>query len=313
MKIVRRSLRVVLFLFVVVNIMAAFHAYRFTHFYEGSNHTLLRPETMTWSDKLGFIFLGMKYPKSINELVPSIPYEIVTLQTKNKLKLEGWYCKSDSAKGTVLLLHGHGSSKSRVLKEAEYFYSLGYNTFLLDFRAHGGSEGTVCTIGYDEAEDVKLAYDFLRGTGEKNLVLWGRSLGAAAITRAVSEYRINPDKVVLEMSFGSLQEAVEARIRITSIPEQPLAALLTFWGGIQQGFWAFDHNPCEYAETITSPVLVQYGAKDTRVSLAETQCIYNGLRSKDKKLIAYETAQHESLYNKEPVKWESSIRSFLSK
>ena len=162
MKIIRRCLRVLLFLFLLLNVIAAFHAYRFTHFYEGTNHKLLRPETMTWSDKLGFIFFGTKYPKSINESLPSIPYQVLTLHTKDKLKLEGWYCKKDSARGSVVLLHGHGSSKSRVLNEAKYFYSLGFNTLLLDFRAHGSSDGNICTIGYDEAEDVKLAYDFLR-------------------------------------------------------------------------------------------------------------------------------------------------------
>lgn len=311
MKILRRFLRIAVLVFLLINIIAFFHAYRFTHFYKGVQHTRLKPETMSWSDKLLFIFFGTKYSKSINDTEPAVPYQVVILQTKDKLKLEGWYCRQGSAKGSVLLLHGHGSSKSRVLDEAKYFYSLGFNTFLLDFRAHGNSDGDICTIGYDEAEDVKLAYDYLRNGGEKNIILWGRSLGAATIIRAVSEYNISPEKVILEMSFASLQEAVKARIRLTSVPEQPLAALLTFWGGAQQGFWAFDHNPCDYAVAITCPVLLQHAAKDARVSFAETKCIYDNLKSTEKKLVVYHTAQHESLYKKEPVKWESAIRSFL--
>lgn len=311
MKILRRCLRLTVFLFILLNIIAAFHAYRFTHFYEGVSHSYLRPETMSWSAKLGFIFFGFKYPKSINEGTPSTPYQVVTLHTKDKLKLEGWHCKKDLSRGTVALFHGHGSSKSRVLQEAAYFYSMGFSTFLLDFRAHGSSEGNVCTIGYNEAEDVKLAYDYLRKTGEKNVVLWGRSLGAATITRAVSEYNINPEKIILEMSFGSLQEAVKARIRLTSIPEQPLAGLLTFWGGVQQGFWAFNLNPCDYAANINCPALVQYGSRDARVTFAETKCIYDHLKSPEKRLVEYQSAQHESLYRKEPTKWESSVRSFL--
>jgi alpha-beta hydrolase superfamily lysophospholipase len=281
MKILRRCLRIAVLLFFLLNTIAAFHAYRFTHFYEGVDHSNLKPETMSWSDKLGFIFFGTKYPKSINERVPSMPHYVVDLRTKDKLKLEGWYCKKDSSKGVVALFHGHGSSKSRVLEEAEYFYSLGFSVFLLDFRAHGSSDGNICTIGYNEAEDIKLTFDFLRKSGEKNIILWGRSLGAATITRAVSEYNINPEKIILEMSFGSLQDAVKARIRLTRIPEQPLAALLTFWGGVQQGFWAFTHNPCDYVTKITCPVLLQHGSKDARVSFAETKCIYDHLKSRD--------------------------------
>ncbi|MBC7828890.1 MAG: alpha/beta fold hydrolase [Chitinophagaceae bacterium] len=311
MKIVRRSLRVVLFLFLLLNIVAAFHAYRFTHFYEGVEYKIMKPESMSWFDKLGFIFLGMKYPKSKNRSVPAIPYETIALHTKDKLKLEGWFCKNNSSVGSVVLFHGHGASKSSVIAEAQYFYALGYNTFCIDFRAHGNSDGTTCTIGYDEAEDVKLAWDFLKSKGEKNIVLWGRSLGAATITRAISDYKIRPQKIILEMSFGSLQEAVKGRIRLTRLPEQPLAALLTFWGGVQQGFWAFSHNPCDYAAKIDCPVLVQHASQDTRVSLEETNCIYDNLKTAEKKLVIYETAGHESLYKKEPAKWESSIRDFL--
>lgn len=311
MKSLRRILRILLFLFLLLNIIAAFHAYRFTHFYPGVEHTMMKPETMRATDKLGFIFFGVKYPKSKNESIPTKIYETIYLQTSDKLKLEAWYCKKEIAVGTVILLHGHGSSKSRVLNEEQYFSSLGFNTFLLDFRAHGGSEGSTCTIGYDEAEDVKLAYDFIKNAGEKNIVLWGRSLGAATITRVISEYKIQPQKIILEMSFGSLQEAVKGRIRLTNLPEQPLAALLTFWGGVQQGFWAFNLNPCEYARSITCPVLVQHASKDNRVTLAESKCIYKNLKSEKKQFVEYQTAAHESLYKKEAAKWETSIRNFL--
>ena len=73
------------------------------------------------------------------------------------------------------MFHGHGSSKSKLLDEAAFMKKSGYNVFLIDLRAHGGSDGNTCTIGYREAEDVKLAYDFVRSQGEKNIVLWGIS------------------------------------------------------------------------------------------------------------------------------------------
>ena len=85
---------------------------------------------------------------------------------------------------------------------------LGYNVFLIDFRAHGNSEGNTCTIGFDEAEDVRIVYDHIKAGGEKNIVLWGVSLGAATITRAVSKYGCKPEKIILELPFGSIEEAV---------------------------------------------------------------------------------------------------------
>ena len=90
--------------------------------------------------------------------------------------MPAWYRSIPDAKGTVALFHGHGGNKSDILPEAFAFMRMGYNIFLLDFRAHGNSEGHTCTIGFNESEDVKLAYDFIRAKGEKNLVLWGVSL-----------------------------------------------------------------------------------------------------------------------------------------
>jgi len=213
--------------------------------------------------------------------------------------------------GTVILFHGHGSSKSKVLNEAYYMFGLGFNTFLVDFRAHGGSEGETCTIGYNESEEVKLSYDYIQRSGEKNICLWGISMGASAITHAISEYRLQPQRIILEMPFGSLKEAVKGRMRIMGIPGEPMATLLTFWGGTEQGFWAFNLNPSEYARNIYCPVLLQWGANDSRVTKTETEEIFDNLGATEKKLVIYETAKHESLCSKEPQKWQNEIKGFL--
>ena len=78
---------------------------------------------------------------------------------------------------------------------------LGYNTMLVDMRAHGNSEGIVNSIGYKESEEVKLAYDHISKKGEKNIVLWGMSLGAVIITKAIWQYDLKPQKIILEMPF----------------------------------------------------------------------------------------------------------------
>ena len=204
------------------------------------------------------------------------------------LDLEGWYFKNDAHKGTVILFHGHGSSKSKLLHEAGYMHSLGFSTFLVDFRAHGGSDGNVCTIGYKESEDIKAAYDYIQQKGEKNIILWGISLGASTIIKAVHDYEdMKPRKLILEMPFGTLLQAIKGRMRTMQIPEQPLSTLLAFWGGLEQGFWAFSYKPCEYAKKITCPVLLQWGGRDHRVSRQEIDCIYNNISSADKKLVIY--------------------------
>lgn len=311
MQFLRRVLRIIFLLFFLLNIVAAFHAYKFTHFYPEKEITVKKPEEMNGWDKTKAMLVGINYAKSKNTIAPDSAVETIRFKTSDGLLIESWHYPITQAKGTVLLFHGHGSSKSKILQEANGFQSLGYSTLLVDFRAHGGSDGKTCTIGYKESEEVKLAFDYIKETGEKNIILWGISMGAAAITSAVHQYKIKPQKVILEMPFGKLKQAVEGRLRVMGLPNEPFSTLLTFWGGAEQGFWAFNFNPDEYAKDFTCPVLLQWGALDPRVSKTETTSIFNKIPGTLKKLVVYENAKHESLYKNDGLKWRKEVSEFL--
>ncbi len=312
MRIVLKTLlRLFIVLFILVNIIVAFHAYKFTHFYNNDEISIKKAAEKSGWDKTKDIFFGINAVKQKNTITADSTFETVYLKTKDSLKLEAWYITADSAKGTVCLFHGHGGTKSGVIKEAESFKKMGYNTLLLDFRAHGNSEGNTCTIGYKEAEDVKLAFDYISSKGEKNIVLWGISMGASTITKAVKDYAIAPQKIILEMPFGTIEDAVKGRIKMMGLPPQPIATLLTFWGGTENGFWAFGMKPQEFVTSIKCPVLLQWGKNDPRVSSAEEELLFKNIPNPDKKFIVYEMAGHESLCKKETKKWNNEVATFL--
>lgn len=302
-------LRTLLLLFIFVNIVVIFHAYKLTHFYERNEVVFKHKNDKTTSDKLQEILMGAKAVKQVN-IQPDTVVQTVSFVTSDNLKLEAWYLPSAGNKGTIAMFHGHGGKKSSLLPEAAAFRKLGFHTLLLDFRAHGNSEGNTCTIGHKEAEDVKLVYEYLQQQNEKHILLYGVSMGAATIMKSIADYDLAPSKVILEMPFGSLFEAVEGRLKIMHLPPQPLATMLTFWGGTTHGFWAFSLNPVEFAKSIECPVLLQWGKLDPRVSDSETNQIYNNISS-SKKLVVYELSGHESLYKKEPQKWTMETTAFL--
>ena len=311
-RVLKALLRFVIVLFLLLNIVVAFHAYKFTHFYNNGEIAVKNAAEKTGWDKTKEILFGINAQKKQNDVTTDSTFKTVYLKTKDSLKLEAWYIPVDSAAGTVLLFHGHGGNKSGVIKEAESFNKMGYNTLLVDFRAHGNSEGNTCTIGFDESEDVKLAYDFISSKGEKNIVLWGISMGASTIAKAVKDYQLNPKKIILEMPFGTIKDAVRGRLKIMGLPAEPIGTLLTFWGGTEHGFWAFGMKPQEFASTIKCPVLLQWGKNDPRVSRAEEEILFNNVPNANKKFVIYETAAHESLCKKENEKWVSAVKSFLN-
>ncbi|MEP7238765.1 MAG: alpha/beta fold hydrolase [Ferruginibacter sp.] len=304
-------LRTLVVLFALLNIIVAFHAYKFTHFYNNGEIAIKRQEDKTGWDKTKEILFGINAVKKKNNVTTDSTFKTIYLTTKDSIKLEAWYITTDSSKGTVILFHGHGGNKSDVFKESESFNKMGYNTLLLDFRSHGSSGGNTCTIGYDETEDIKLAYDYIKNKGEKNIVLWGISMGASAITKAVKDYQITPEKIILEMPFGTIEDAAAGRLKMMGLPTQPLATLITFWGGVEHGFWAFGMKPQEYAASIKCPVLLQWGRNDPRVSKREEDILFNNITGTNKKFVIYETAGHESLCKKETAKWEVETAAFL--
>ncbi len=227
---------VLVIIFIFVNVVVAFHAYKFTHFYDKNSVVAKSPAQMSGWDETEAILFGVAYSKVPLSDHPAESYSKFYTTTADGIMLQGWYIPQQQPKGTVILFHGHGGNRASIVTEANNFYKFGYNVCMVDFRAHGDSQGNICTIGYNESADVKAAYDYVAAKGETNIVLWGISLGAATITKAMTDYKdLHPSKVILEMPFGSLTDAVKGKLRIMQLPLQPLTTLLTFWGAVEQG------------------------------------------------------------------------------
>lgn len=300
----------VLCLFLLLNIVCITQAYHLTHFYEHGTVKPLADQTRTTWGLVQVAFTGLKQEKLVGTL-PDSSYSTVKLKTADGLLLDAWSIPVAQPKGTVILFHGHGSEKSANLSQSDVFNSLGYATLLVDFRAHGQSSGNTCTIGYREAQDVKAAYDYVARTGEKHIILYGISLGAATVTKAVSDYGLTPDKIILEMPFASLPATVEGKMKLAGLPAEPLAGLLTFWGGTINGFWAFGMQPKKFVKAIRCPVLLQWGRQDKGVREGEINEIFQNI-SAPKQLVVYEESGHENLCENEPDKWEAMVEAFLA-
>jgi uncharacterized protein len=304
----KRSLWTFAVIFITLNVMAIFHSYKFTHFSEDTTEKTKDPQKLTALQKINTLMFGVSNPRPENKVTPRTDFE--TIKLKSNAEIECWSLKVENAKGTVILFHGYGGCKSTMLDKAEIFAALGFNTFLVDFMGSGGSEGHKTTIGFQEAEQVKTCFDFVKKSGEKNIYLFGTSMGAAAIMKAISEYKILPEGIIIECPFGTMYETVSARFKSMNVPTFPMAGLLVFWGGVQNGFWAFGHNPSEYALEIKLPTLLLYGAKDEKVSREEIDTIFRNLPGK-KKLKIYQNAGHENYLMKYKEEWAVDVQEFL--
>lgn len=289
--------------------IAITHAYKFTHFSSSENNRTTSPEEIGIAEKFLIALTGVSNPRPEISDYPDMPYEKIILN--DNYYTACWKIKAQSSKGIIILFHGYSGCKSGLLKQANAFLEMNYSVFLVDFMGCGETRGRITTVGYFEAEQVKSAFDYIYNDGEKNIILYGTSMGATAILRAVSECDVNPEKMILECPFSSLYKTVKNRFEMMGLPAFPMAELIVFWGGFQNGFNGFSHNPAEYSKEIYQPVLLMHGKEDKKVSLEEIHSIYSNLKGK-KKLKIFDNTAHENYLVKNEISWKKEAELFLN-
>jgi alpha-beta hydrolase superfamily lysophospholipase len=304
-----------LLLFLVWNVIAYRHAFAMTHFLQGGSRTE-KPETLSLIQKATVLITGVRLLRPENRATPTslgLSFESHRFNSTGGHQLEAWYLPHSNAKRLVLLFHGYAASKASLLAEASAFREMDCATLLVDFRGSGGSTGDHTTIGVEEADDVTAAFEYARRNWpEQPVVLYGHSMGSAAILRALAQVKVEPQAVVLECPFDRLLSTVTNRFAIMGLPAFPSDRLLVFWGGEQHGFNGFQHNPVDYAKAVECPVLLLHGERDSRVSMEQLDSIYQNLRGV-KKLEVFAGVGHESYVRACPKQWKDAVAGFLGR
>ena len=166
-----------------------------------------------------FVWSGTRPRPSIPRITPAAlgcEYEDIQFVSafEDAVTLSGWLIKSKTpAIGSIVLCHGHTSTRSEMLKRAVLLSRHHFTTLLFDFRARGLSRGDRCTLGHCESWDVVGAVNCLTeraDTRPNPICIVGNSMGgAAAILAASRDKRICA--VVAEGTFANLRNVVTKR------------------------------------------------------------------------------------------------------
>lgn len=126
-------------------------------------------------------------------------------------ELEGWFIPSVRGGPVVFLCHGYKSNRSELLTLASTFQENGYNLFLFDFRAHGTSPASLCSLGIRETEDLLSAIQTVTvrpDVDPDRVGIWGVSLGAyVALSAAIANPAVKA--LVVDTPFDSPSRFIE--------------------------------------------------------------------------------------------------------
>jgi uncharacterized protein len=205
--------------------------------------------------------------------------------------LRGWRCRpvGDARRGTVIYLHGVADNRASGAGVIERFSRRGFDVVAYDSRAHGESEGEVCTYGFFEKQDLGRVIDSI---DHGPVVLIGTSLGAAvALQRTADDRRVSA--VVAAETFTDLRTIASQRA-----PFFFTSSMLTqaFQLAEARGEFEVDAvSPVKAAAHITAPVLLIHGEQDADTSPEHSRRVYAALRGLKRLIIVPGAAHNESL------------------
>jgi pimeloyl-ACP methyl ester carboxylesterase len=196
--------------------------------------------------------------------------------TGQPLRLAAWWIPAASpSPATAVLLHGYADAKVGAIAWAPPLHALGLNVLAVDLRAHGESDGRLCTGGAAEADDVNQVVDQLladRPDQARQVVLFGASLGAA-VAAAVASGRNDVSAVILESPFATYRRAVRAHARLVGLPGGLLLHAAVAMAEAASGVRFDAARPIDRIPRIGCPVLVVLGDADLLLDATDVELL----------------------------------------
>ena len=187
----------------------------------------------------------------------SVDIKKVKILTSDNIELLGWYHeKNPNDFKTIIYFHGNAGTLENRIHKLNHFQDMNINFLIIAWRGFSGNNGKPTEQGL--YEDGKSAINWLakKGIDEKNLVIYGESLGTGVATH-LSQNK-NYAGIILETPFTSMVDA--AKIFYPYIPVNLL---------LKDRFENY-----KKVKNINSPILVMHGEIDQIVPFSMGKKIY---------------------------------------
>lgn len=248
-------------------------------------------------------------PSDVHYLEPlqfKLKYDDIFFQSKDGVKLHGWYFPTPQkkAKGTIVHFHGNAQNISTHFLSLAWMIKEGFNLFVFDYRGYGISEGSPSQKGVYNDAIAAISKGIELHQNQGLFVVYGQSLGGAISLRALADMdQSKIDLIVQDSTFSSYKSIgfdVLKRSWFTYI-FSPLAFLLV----------SDEYASDKIISKITPPTLVVVSKKDQIVPKKFGKEIYRKLRTEKKWLWTLEDGQHIEIFHNGQEKWRVEFLKLL--
>jgi dienelactone hydrolase len=236
-----------------------------------------------------------------------LPAVDVELTTEDAVRLAAWYTPSSNG-AAVVLLHGSGGNRSRVLDHAAALADRGYGVLMPDARGHADSGGEPNLLGWHGDADVMAAVDYLTtrpDVRDARIGVVGMSMGGE---QAIGAARVDPRirAVVAEGATG--------RVRADDSWREPdtVERVVTWLTEGLTDLLSSAEPPTTLADAITrteAPVLLIAGA-EVEAEVATAAHLHDISPSTVSVWVAT-GAGHTEAFATDPTTWTTRVDRFL--
>lgn len=208
--------------------------------------------------------------------------EEVKYNSYDGTELYGWFIKPKNNK-IVVFFHGNSYNIESFYHKLTPLVEEGYGAFIGEYRGFGGVKGKINekNLGEDAISAVKYLYS--QGYANKDIILYGMSLGSYTSTHTA--YSLGKDEafagLILEVPFDSLLNVVKQRI----------PNLFPF------SYIIKDHyDNTSKISKLNLPILIMGVSDDKVVPIERAKELYKQAKE-PKQIMIYKGAYHSGLYN----------------
>lgn len=214
---------------------------------------------------------------------------------------------------TVIVLSGRTESRRYGYFFGRPYSSNGCNVVVLDPRAHGKSDGTYNTTGFEEGKDaLAWAKHLHEEYGADSIIFHGICIGSAAGLYAITS-KDCPEYItalVGEGMFKNFAESMKNHL-IERKKNFPLALKsIDFWMKHYTGH-SMMFGPVDVMSNMKKPLLMLHSKEDNYSVPKYAEMLYEMCPSENKKIVFFEKGAHSMLRITDNELYDKSIKEFL--
>ena len=208
----------------------------------------------------------------------SLNYKDVYFTAEDGINLHGWFFPLPQDGPVILFCHGNAGNISHRLDNVVRLLEKNVQVFIFDYRGYGRSGGRPSEKGI--YLDGLAAYDYLvreEHIPAKNIVVFGRSLGAAVAVEVALQKEIR--SIILESAFTSTKDMAK-----TMLLFKPLSP-----------FMPANYDNLTKVTQLQAPKLIIHGDQDEIVPFAMGQRLFDAAK-RPKEFYRIPGAGHNDTY-----------------